>query len=96
MVLQQSPAKACLTGTIGAGGTGATVKVASSDGDSTATSYTVTATVKDALTPGFKLWKACLEPQAAGKGDFTVTATCTGCTNATAATLSNVVFGDVW
>jgi hypothetical protein len=94
MVLQQGPAKACLTGTIGAGGTGASIKVESSDGGSIA-SYVVTATVKDAITPGFMLWKACLEPHAAG-GEVKLIATCTGCYNTTAATISQVTFGDVW
>ena len=40
-------------------------------------------------------WKACLKPTAAG-GDFTLTATCTGCTNKTPAVLEHVTFGDVW
>jgi hypothetical protein len=94
MVLQQSPAKACVYGTIGAGGMGATVKLESSD-DELTTSYEVNATIIDAPTPGFKLWKACLKPQATG-GEFKATATCTGCTNTTDDTLTNVVFGDVY
>ena len=42
-------------------------------------------------------WKALLPPQPAG-GNFTVTATCTGCSALGPSTisLSNLVFGDVW
>ena len=90
MVLQQSPAKACVYGTLGAGGTAASLKV-----EGAGASYDVEATVKPGVTSAFKLWKACLKPQAAG-GDFTLTATCTGCTNTTAAKLSHVTFGEVW
>ena len=40
-------------------------------------------------------WKAVLRPAAAG-GDYTITATCSGCTgNATTATLQHVTFGDM-
>lgn len=85
MVLQQQPAKACVYGALGTGGTGATVHVSG-----TGTSeYSVQATIADAG------WKACLQPTAAG-GDVVITATCTGCTNSTPATIANVTFGDVW
>lgn len=40
-------------------------------------------------------WKACLAPRASG-GDYTISATCTGCTNTTPAVLEHVTFGDVW
>jgi hypothetical protein len=44
-------------------------------------------------------WKALLQPMAAGE-NYTITAVCTGCGNASAParalTLSNVAFGDVW
>ena len=104
MVLQQAPAHACITGTIGPGGTGATVQIASASsapGQLHHTYDAVAATIKDAPTPGYMLWKACLKPLAGTNGaaqapEFTITATCTGCTNSTAATLQHVVFGDVW
>jgi sialate O-acetylesterase len=90
MVLQQSPAKACVYGTLGAGGTAASVKVVGAGA-----SYDVAATVTKGATPEFSLWKACLKPATVTKG-ITLTATCTGCTNTTAATLSDVAFGEVW
>ena len=84
------------------------VTVSASDGSS---SYTVAAKVgKDAThqpygyvdpSTGAQLpvvadtWKAILHPATAG-GDYTITATCTGCANATTATLRNVTFGDMW
>ena len=42
-------------------------------------------------------WKVLLPPQPAG-GNFTVTATCTGCSSLapSTASISNVVFGDMW
>lgn len=92
MVLQQSPAKACLTGTIGPGGTGASLKVESSD-DVSFTSYVAEAVITG--TGDYRLWKACLKPQA-GAGEFKLTASCTGCTNATTAEISRAVFGEVW
>ena len=91
MVLQQSPAKACVYGVLGAGGTGATIKIITEDA-SDFSQYEVQATVQ----PGSTLWNACLKPQKAGPGKFTISATCIGCANTTAATISNVVFGDVW
>ena len=90
MVLQQSPAKACLYGTIGAGGTGAKVTVDAGGGSS----YDVNATVTGG-TGGYKNWKACLVPTKAG-GDYTVSATCAGCVDTKAAVLEHVVFGEVW
>jgi hypothetical protein len=106
MVLQQSPAAAAVYGPVSAGTKGVTVTV--SDGK---TSYDVIAKVgKDATHQPYgyvdpktgeqlpvtaKTWKAVLHPTAAG-GDYTITAKCTGCTNITTATLSNVTFGDMW
>ena len=91
MVLQQSPAKACVYGVLGEGGTGATVKISAQDAKYFAV-YEVQATVQ----PGSSLWNACLRPQKAGAEKFTIAATCIGCANTTAATISDVVFGDVW
>jgi hypothetical protein len=93
MVLQQAPAKACVNGMMGAGGTGVTLTVATASG----ASYTVEAALRDSIG-AFTPWKACLAPQSAGGGDeFTLTATCHGCTEGNAtATLSRVLFGEVW
>lgn len=90
MVLQQAPAKACVYGMLGEGGTAAMVSMTSSS-DPGLGALEVAARLTDDGTG----WKACLAPQNAG-GDFTITATCTGCINTTAAVLNNVTFGDVW
>jgi sialate O-acetylesterase len=106
MVLQQNPAAAAVYGPVSAGATGVTVTV--SDGK---TSYDVVAKVGKYAThqpygyvdtkTGAQLpvvaetWKAVLHPTAAG-GDYTITAKCTGCTNATTAKLAHVTFGDMW
>ena len=94
MVLQQAPAKACVTGTVNA--TATQVTLALSTGDATA--YEVQATLRNGGDPGFKLWKACLKPQAAVSGQhFTLTASCQGCTaGSSTASLVRVVFGEVW
>jgi hypothetical protein len=91
MVLQQQPAKACVYGALGTNGTAASIHVAVTGGGATPASYNVEAQV----TADGGEWKACLQPTVAG-GDFTITATCTGCANATAAVLDHVTFGDVW
>ena len=85
-VLQQSPAKAAVYGTLEAAGTAVSVTV---DGGADLASYTVAATVEKGE------WKALLKPAAAG-GSYTITAKCTGCKNATDAVISDVTFGDVW
>eukprot|EP00041_Stephanoeca_diplocostata_P008440 m.125345 g.125345 ORF g.125345 m.125345 type:complete len:736 (-) comp17323_c0_seq1:544-2751(-) len=85
MVLQQQPARACVYGTLGAGGRGATIQVS---GSGTPT-YTVQANVTGSQ------WKACLQPTTAG-GDVTITASCSGCTNSTPAKIVHATFGDVW
>ena len=86
-VLQRAPAAANVYGVLGDGGTAASVTVVSES----FAAYTVVATVD---TEG-KRWKAALKPMPSG-GDVTVTATCTGCSNATAAVLRHVTFGDVF
>ena len=88
MVLQRAPSAACVYGILGEGGSAASIKISSSD--SSFVSYTV-----DAAIDGDGGWKACLKPHTTG-GNFTLTATCTGCTNSTPATLRDVTFGDVW
>ena len=90
MVLQQAPAKACVGGILGEGGTAASVTIKSSTDLSTG-AHTVAAEI----TADGGGWKACL-PAAAVGGDHTITATCTGCTNTTAAVLEHVTYGDVW
>eukprot|EP01043_Picozoa_sp_COSAG02_P046236 COSAG02_NODE_4308_length_5527_cov_3.908438_5_plen_147_part_00 len=92
MVLQQAPAKACVYGMLGAGGTAATVKISSVSADSD--DSLLQEVVADVISGGH--WKACLAPQKAG-GDYTVTATCTGCSGTkAAASIEHVTFGDVW
>ena len=88
-VLQRAPAAANVYGALGDGGTAAHVTVSEAGGAFAA--YTVAATA-DAQG---KTWKAALKPMPSG-GDVTVTATCTGCSNATAAVLRHVTFGDVF
>jgi hypothetical protein len=90
MVLQQQPAKACVYGMLGDGGTAVSVKLSST----TTSSSKSTAAINATLSAGGG-WKACFPPNAVG-GDYTVTATCTGCTNTTTALLEHVTFGDVW
>ena len=90
MVLQQSPAKSAVYGTVGAGGSAVVITVAgTTDGGTEEATYSVDATVSAGL------WKAFLKPTAAG-GSYTITAKCTGCKNTTAAVLEDVTFGDLW
>ena len=90
MVLQQQPAKACVFGQLGEGGSAATVRISGTGAAATAFEpYEVHAEVSGSA------WKACLNPAAAG-GSHTLTATCTGCTNTSAAVIEHVTFGDVW
>eukprot|EP00041_Stephanoeca_diplocostata_P010993 m.177446 g.177446 ORF g.177446 m.177446 type:complete len:685 (-) comp18367_c0_seq2:175-2229(-) len=102
MLLERAPAKAAAYGTLGEGGTAVAVTV-SGEG----TSYTVNAVINDTYQPeGYvnpdgtpypvvPSWKALLKPTAAG-GNYTITATCTGCTGTTNVTITNVTFGDMW
>jgi hypothetical protein len=90
MVLQQQPAKSCVYGTLGEGGTGASVKISGKSEAGNVVQYDVDATVTDGGS-----WKACLQPEKAG-GLHTITATCTGCINKTAAIIVGATFGDVW
>eukprot|EP00038_Savillea_parva_P025920 m.50173 g.50173 ORF g.50173 m.50173 type:complete len:698 (-) comp7211_c0_seq2:133-2226(-) len=105
MVLQQAPAKACVNGVMGVGGTAVTVKLTSALQRTTATDSVVDNGITVSLVSarvtsspigdGTSLWHACLDPQQAG-GSYTLTAVCTGCTNSTPAVLQRVTFGDVW
>ena len=87
MVLQQSPAKSSVYGTLTPGASTPTVTATVSGG----ATYQVTGTVTG------DQWVAYLKPAAAG-GDYTVTVTCAGCsTNGTnTIAISDVTFGDVW
>jgi|EP01043_Picozoa_sp_COSAG02_P012906 hypothetical protein len=87
-VLQRAPDAANVFGMLGEGGTAAKVTVSSETG--TESMYEVAA-----VTDGHA-WKATLKPTPSGGGDVTITVTCTGCTNQTAAVLRHVSFGDVY
>eukprot|EP01052_Picozoa_sp_SAG31_P009138 SAG31_NODE_474_length_15176_cov_7.362340_16_plen_148_part_00 len=71
VVLQQAPARACVYGMLGSGGTGATVKISSSQNPQLDSE--VAELVAELGAGG--AWKACLSPHQQG-GDFTITATC--------------------
>lgn len=93
MVLQQSPAKACVTGMLIGGGKSVSINVTEDS-----QSYLVDAVMtKGSKYPGTQLWKACLLPHASG-GNVSITAQCSAdcplTTNTT--TLYEVTFGDVW
>ena len=98
MVLQQAPAKACVSGTVGNGGSAVTVTVATTP----RVFYEVDANVSNGTSPGLFNWKACLEPAAAAAAaanasSYTITATCTqGCPQNTTAQIERVKFGEVW
>ena len=98
--MQREPAKAAVYGVVfGAGpSTEVTVVVASSVATSgeDVDSYSVKASVllTDKTYPGgrYAQWKAFLKPAPAG-GNFTVTASCSSCTNATnKATINDVTY----
>ena len=90
MVLQQAPAKSAVYGTVGPGGVAVSVTVAGANDEGLeVTPYTVHAAVAGGQ------WKAMLRPTPAG-GSYTITARCTGCRNATSATIDDVTFGDLW
>lgn len=97
MVLQQAPAKACVSGTVGNGGSAVTVTVAAAQQHD---SYQVDANVSTGTSPGLFNWKACLEPTAASGANassYTITAVCTqGCPQNTTAQIERVNFGEVW
>lgn len=91
MVLQRD-ATACFFGMLGTGGTA--VDVALTATHSNAVVATGSGGV-EAVGDG-RGWKACLDKTMPAGGSFTVTATCTGCTNSTPAVINEVTFGDVW
>jgi len=113
MVLQMEPAKAAVYGYLGPGGRSVTVTVKSNDGatqsqytveaklNSTVQPFGKEYAVRPANTYNpwnepLATWKALLPPTTAG-GDYTITATCTGCTSGpSSVSISNVAFGDMW
>eukprot|EP00041_Stephanoeca_diplocostata_P012098 m.201963 g.201963 ORF g.201963 m.201963 type:complete len:275 (+) comp18808_c0_seq1:90-914(+) len=102
MVLERAPARATVYGVLGDDGTAVSVTVSGEGSE-----YTVAATVNSTYQPiGYtqtdgspyplpSTWKAMLRPTATG-GNYTITAVCTGCTNVTRVTITNVTFGDMW
>eukprot|EP01052_Picozoa_sp_SAG31_P017618 SAG31_NODE_1213_length_9359_cov_4.298164_13_plen_206_part_00 len=106
MVLQQQPAKAAVYGYLGAGGTSVKVTVSSGGKDL----YSIDADLQTTLHQPFgteygvktfnhynrsvPAWKALLKPTSAG-GDYTITATCVGCSVNATQIISSVAFGDV-
>ena len=56
---------------------------------------TFKATMAGTGSLGGATWKVLLPATEAG-GDFTASAKCTGCTNATSVELRHLTFGDVW
>lgn len=92
MVLQRGPGKAAVYGTATPS---AAVKLVLAAPGTHAASATSAVTVTTTTNVDGS-WKVLLPPQSAGTG-YTVTATCTGCTNSSAvASASDVAFGDVW
>ena len=92
MVLQREPQRAAV---FGSATPGATITVALSGPAGyafTSPPTTVTSSADDALDA---TWKVLLPPRPAGF-NYTVTATCTGCSNSTPAVLEGVGFGDVY
>ena len=76
-VLQRGPGRAAVYGSLGPGGTGATVQLSSSGGAAEGSSEEPVL-VEATATPDGR-WKALLPAHPAG-GDYTLTATCHGCT----------------
>ena len=101
-VLQKgATAKAAIYGIVVGGATKATkVTLTVTDLDAGAgskASYTVTAKPMTLAADGANLtWKALLPPRPQQGGDLTVTASCSGCANTSAATVSHLTYGDVW
>ena len=92
MVLQRAPAKAQLYGMLPINASAAaqrTVSVTMTSATTASSSSPMPATIVE------NQWSVYLPPTAAG-GDYTFTATCTGCFNKTVATIQHVTFGDVW
>jgi hypothetical protein len=99
-VLQRAPAKAAVFGVVigdkgelgSMGAVGVAVTVQASGG---ADAYTVQAEHIDVVNSTYARWKAFLKPSPAG-GEYSISAKCSGCTNTTVKTLTDVTFGDIW
>jgi hypothetical protein len=79
-----------VTGTV----SGAT-KVSLTISEDTSKSYDLTASIMQ-VGSGNLTWKGLLKPHPEYGGNLTVTATCSGCSGNTTATISDLTFGDVW
>jgi len=91
VVLQRAPQKSAVYGVV-VGGSAATKVTVGGVGPSPVEALVDASTV--ALF-GYARWKAFLPPMPAGS-NFTIKASCTGCTGSTAATIADATFGDVW
>ena len=91
-ILQRAPK---LSAVFGTASIGATVKVTLTgpDGYSHAAAPVPVASSADPALHG--TWKVLLAARPAGFG-YSIVASCSGCANATAATLTDVGFGDIW
>ena len=91
-VLQRgSKARAAVYGAIS--GTASSVSIKVSEEGST--SYNVAAQIIHRGV-GNLTWKALLHPHASYGGNVSVTASCSGCSGNTTATISDLTYGDVW
>ena len=92
MVLQRQPQQAAVFGS-GTPGASITVSLTGPAGYAyTAPPTTVASSADSALDA---TWKVLLPPRPAGF-NYTITAACVGCSNATSAVLADVGFGDVY
>jgi hypothetical protein len=112
MVLQMQPAAAAVYGFTGEGGSAVSVSVKSGDKILYTVPATLNSTQQpfggawgerpnaaggcfNPWCEPLSTWKALLKPAPPG-GNYTITASCTGCTGETTATLTSATFGDVW
>jgi hypothetical protein len=94
MVLQRGVnTQAAIYGSV-IGTLSAATKVALTVSEDTST-YEVTASIMQ-VGSGNLTWKALLKPHPEYGGNVTVTATCSGCSGNTSATISDLTYGDVW
>eukprot|EP01050_Picozoa_sp_SAG11_P021627 SAG11_NODE_3889_length_2165_cov_0.903679_1_plen_139_part_00 len=91
-VLQRAPKSSSVFGTATADAT-VTVLLTGPNGYSYTSAPAPVASSADAAVHG--TWKVVLPPRPAGFG-YTVEARCSGCSNATTATIEDVGFGEIW
>jgi hypothetical protein len=96
-VLQKgSDVSAALYGGVG-GGVTASANVTLIVAEKGSEDYTVTATILSVdMAAGNLVWKAMLKPHAKQGGSIAVTAQCSGCSDMTTSTLTDLTYGDVW